>query len=224
MMFDVDVAKEYGIGEAIMIKNFQFWILKNRANEKNFYDNHYWTYNSKRAFLEMFPFWSEQNIKTILNHLKEKGVIITGNFNPNKHDHTLWYAFAEEDVWLPNQPIDRLELTNRFAKTNQSITDNIPDNNIPDNISSNEDILSPLKGVSGKTTQKFVKPTLDEVKELIKEKGYTFDAESFIAYYDSNGWCVGKNKMKNWKAACVTWQRNGYGKKPVEEKKKEFYW
>ena len=217
MMFDVDVAKEYGIGEAIMIKNFQFWISKNRANEQNFYDNHYWTYNSKRAFLEIFPFWSEQNIKTILNHLKEKGVIITGNFNTNKHDHTLWYAFAQEDVWLPNQPIDRLELTNRFAQTNKSITDNITDIPPDNNIIINNNILSaPQKGT-------MAKPTLDELKEYIKEKGYTFDAESFMAYYDSNGWMIGKQKMKNWKAACVTWQRNGFGKKQVEEKK-EFYW
>jgi hypothetical protein len=42
--------------------------------------------------------------------------------------------------------------------------------------------------------------------EYIKEKGYHFDAESFFAFYESKGWMVGINKMKNWKMACVTWE------------------
>lgn len=138
--FDATVAKEYGVNEAIMIANFQFWISKNKANGKNFVDGHYWTYNSKRAFLELFPFWTEQNIKTILKHLKDQGVIITGNYNKNNYDHTLWYAFADDNTWLnnikqnntslsENQPIDRLELTNRAAETNRPIPDIIPDIN-----------------------------------------------------------------------------------------------
>ena len=49
-LFDVEVAKEYGVDAAIMIKLFQFWIQKNIANESNFYDNNYWTYNSLDAF------------------------------------------------------------------------------------------------------------------------------------------------------------------------------
>ena len=53
----------------------------------------------------------------------------------------------------------------------------------------------------------FVKPTVDEVYAYIREKGYAFDASQFIAYYDANGWKVGRNPMKDWKAACVTWQK-----------------
>lgn len=51
-------------------------------------------------------------------------------------------------------------------------------------------------------------PTVDEVKDYIVEKGYHFSAEDFVAYYESNGWRVGKNPMKNWKAACRTWESN----------------
>ena len=56
-------------------------------------------------------------------------------------------------------------------------------------------------------------PTVEEVQEYIKEKGYHFSAESFVAHYESNGWRVGKNPMKNWKAACRTWESN-YKKQP----------
>jgi len=55
--------------------------------------------------------------------------------------------------------------------------------------------------------KRFTPPTLEELRSYIREKGYTFDAETFIAYYDSNGWRIGRNPMKDWKAACRTWQQ-----------------
>ena len=51
------------------------------------------------------------------------------------------------------------------------------------------------------------RPTLEEVQAYVTEKGYSVDAESFIAFYESNGWKVGKNPMKSWRAALVTWQK-----------------
>lgn len=56
-------------------------------------------------------------------------------------------------------------------------------------------------------TSRFTPPTLQEVENYIKEKGYSVDAEAFIAFYDSNGWLVGKNKMKSWKSAVTTWAK-----------------
>lgn len=58
------------------------------------------------------------------------------------------------------------------------------------------------------TTKRFKKPTLDELQEYISEKGYRIDAEKFLDYYESNGWKVGKNPMKDWKAAVRNWNRN----------------
>lgn len=54
---------------------------------------------------------------------------------------------------------------------------------------------------------KFVKPTIEEIKAYVKEKGYHIDAESFFAFYESKGWKVGKTPMASWKSACVTWER-----------------
>lgn len=56
--------------------------------------------------------------------------------------------------------------------------------------------------------QKFQKPTLEELKAYIAENRYTFSAEAFMDYYESNGWKVGRNPMKSWQAACRTWQRH----------------
>ena len=64
-----------------------------------------------------------------------------------------------------------------------------------------------------KNDGKNIPPTLEEVAEKKKKKSYTVDAETFIAHYESNGWMIGKTKMKNWHSALVTWQK-GENKKP----------
>lgn len=64
------------------------------------------------------------------------------------------------------------------------------------------------KDCAGKKTpapSRFVKPSLSELNSLITEKGYIFDAEAFVNFYESKGWMIGKNKMRSWRAAAGTW-------------------
>ena len=56
--------------------------------------------------------------------------------------------------------------------------------------------------------EKFVKPTVEEIEEYVRQKGYNIDAERFWNYYESKGWVIGRNTMKSWKSACVTWMKN----------------
>lgn len=64
-----------------------------------------------------------------------------------------------------------------------------------------------------KPASRFQKPSLDEVMAYCRERGNSVDASRFIDYYESNGWKVGKNAMKDWRAAVRTWERgNSYGK------------
>ena len=58
-----------------------------------------------------------------------------------------------------------------------------------------------------------IPPTLEMVTDYINENGYNVDAEAFMDYYESKGWLVGKNKMKDWQASVRNWSRNDYGKK-----------
>ena len=53
----------------------------------------------------------------------------------------------------------------------------------------------------------FVKPTVDEVREYCESRNNGIDAEVFVDFYESKGWMIGKNKMKDWKAAIRTWER-----------------
>jgi hypothetical protein len=60
---------------------------------------------------------------------------------------------------------------------------------------------------AGKST-KFIPPTVEEVRAYCRERNNTVDAETFVDFYIGKGWMVGKNKMKDWKAAVRTWEKN----------------
>ena len=144
--FDVDHATQYGVEEAIAIYNFQFWISKNKANGRNRHSveidgkeaERTWTYNSIRAYGQLFPFWSIEQRKRILKSLIEQKVLITGNYNKSNIDRTKWYAFRDENAFIMpalskaapiggNQPMHFSKSTNAFVETNQAIPDLKPD-------------------------------------------------------------------------------------------------
>ena len=68
------------------------------------------------------------------------------------------------------------------------------------------DLLKPMAEPKGR--KKFVKPTVEEVRRYCMERRNTIDAQSFVDFYDSKGWLVGKTPMKDWKAAVRTWERS----------------
>lgn len=96
--FNIELAQKLGLNEAIMIRYFMFWIDKNKANERNFYDGRYWTYNTLASFGEIFPFWSKDQIRYTLKKLSEKNILITGNYNKNPYDKTLWYSINNDVI------------------------------------------------------------------------------------------------------------------------------
>ena len=98
--FDIEVATEIGINGAILLKNIYFWMKKNEANNKHFADGYYWTYNSVKAFNELFPYLTEKQIRGSLAKLEEDGLIITGNYNKSAYDRTKWYTVTEKGISL----------------------------------------------------------------------------------------------------------------------------
>ena len=54
------------------------------------------------------------------------------------------------------------------------------------------------------------RPTLDEVREYCRERGNAVDPDKWFNYYESNGWRVGRNPMRDWRACVRTWEKNGY--------------
>ena len=153
--FDIEVAKEYGVLEAVIIKNFQYWILKNIANRKNFMDGRYWTYNSLSALCELFPYVSQNQIRYAISNLLDKGILIKGCFNEDRRDRTVWFSFADFHKWIcencqitfgkkSNCICENCQMLNKdINKTNNKPTDNKPD------------IIPPLTPPKGEPTSRF---------------------------------------------------------------------
>lgn len=91
-----------------------------------------------------------------------------------------------------------VEAKSSTFEANQADNDNGSDNDNDNDIEYKRD--------NGKTSR-FAPPSLQEVEKYINEKGYSVDAEAFVAFYESKGWYIGKNKMKSWKYAITTWEK-----------------
>lgn len=90
-----------------------------------------------------------------------------------------------------------------FTKVVEGYSQKAKENNTSNNNTSNKKEIYKEK--------RFQKPTLEEVKEYCLERGNSINPEQFIDFYESNGWKVGKNSMKDWKACVRTWERNRKG-------------
>lgn len=182
--FDVDLAVKIGVDESIMLNNFVFWLSKNKANNKNLFDGNYWTFNSVRAYTELFPFWKESQIKRILKSLVEQSVLVVGNYNQNAYDRTNWYSLSTGYLYL----IDWTISTNGKEYNSQPIPD-IKTYNKQNN-----------------RVNKFTPPSLEEIKQYIEEKDINVDAKKFFDYFEVSNWIDSKgNKVKNWKQKILTW-------------------
>ena len=120
--FDGEFAKEHGVNEAIMYQYFSYWIAKNKANDKHFYDGYTWTYNSQKALTELFPFWNRAKIQRIISSLENQGLLIKGNYNQLSYDRTTWYALPKfEQSVVQNQTVNCSDLNNEWFKNEQPI-------------------------------------------------------------------------------------------------------
>lgn len=181
--FDVELAKEYGINCAILLANFDYWIAKNRANNVNYYDGRFWTYNSKKAFAELFPYLGEKQIRSALDKLINEGLIMTGNYNASAYDRTLWYAFTEkgESICL-KRPMETDEKANGLVENGQPIPNNKPNINTDSKLNillggfdfsetTEEELNEALKDFE-EMRKKIKKPLTDRAKKGIIKKLY----------------------------------------------------
>lgn len=124
MKFDFDplIAKEVGVECAIMLSNITWWCKTNAANKRkeNFHEWRYWTFNSVKAWSELFPFWTQKQVRRILETLEKSGHILVGEFNDQWYDRTKWYC--------PNGNIDLPKRANGDAQMGEPIPDSKQDN------------------------------------------------------------------------------------------------
>jgi DNA-binding PadR family transcriptional regulator len=201
--FNIYVAKDYGIEEAILLHNFYFWLSKNAANEKHFHDGLYWFYNSKKAFVDLFPYMNETKIFRSIKKLEEKGIVVKGNFNEDKFVKTNWYAITKKGLLylrskgysisdfsasLQNDTIDSVKMNDGALQNEQSILINNNTDTNTNNIQEKEDIIiSSKKKAKKELDMSIVAPNMLEPVETWlaykKEKAQSYKPTGFKTFY-----------------------------------------
>ena len=235
--FTAEWALAFGVNGAILLNNLYFWVKKNRENDVNFHDDRYWTYNTLEAFAEQFPFWSKDQIKRIMKDLRDKGVILVGNYNANKYDRTLWYSvdfdkvesmlmdvakspYQEDEIATPipdiNTNINSIKETTTYSSSKEKRFSLTPQMS---NQSTEGDTPSPINNQK-ENEQGFPpkSPTREEREQAFREQADKFIPEygrkmidAFCDYWTEFG---GKKmrfeKEKTWelKRRLQTWKRN----------------
>lgn len=102
---DGQVARRYGVEEAIFLDSMVFWYRTNRGDGRNFYDGRWWSHNSMRAYEQIFPWWSAKQLRRIIESCKAKGALLSGNYNKDRRDRTYWYSPSDEVLALYGEDI-----------------------------------------------------------------------------------------------------------------------
>lgn len=159
---------------------------------------------------------SETRFSKYMNQLKAMGVVeVIKTKRGNLRAHNI-YRINHKICITENDGFTDLRCSENWSATKGSATEgsatnlstkiNSIKNNSLNNNNNKESICNSAESPPHKT-KKFVKPTVEEVKAYCEERGNNIDPEHFVDYYESNGWMVGKNKMKDWHAAIRTWER-----------------
>lgn len=115
--FSISIAAKYGVQEAILIAHFVHWIRINTRARRNFREfevdgqkfQRYFTYQSRKEIQLHFPYWTFKQIRCLCEKLVELGILFACNFNKNKIDKTLWYAFVDPgEFGLRESEVDQM--------------------------------------------------------------------------------------------------------------------
>lgn len=226
--FDTEIAELYGLESAIILNNIYYWVQHNEANNSNFHDGYYWTFNSVKAFNELFPYMSERKIRNSLKLLEEDGVLITGNYNKVAYDRTKWYSITEkgksilakrsnaysqnEQMDLPYSQMDLSEKSNGSVENGEPIPNNKPV--ITPNNKPNNKYNKPIRHKYGEYNNVLLSD--EDYEKLINEFpiDYQERIERLSEYMASSG-----KSYKNHLATIRNWARK---EKPVQKADKEF--
>jgi hypothetical protein len=131
--YDVKLATRLkSLEMSAMAFHFQYWIKHNATLGRNFHEGRTWSYQTIKEIAAHFPYWSEKQVRLIIDKLVENKVLLRGNFNVNAYDRTAWYSFEDEAYFeivrdiCPNGQMEKTERANGFAQKGKPIPDNIP--------------------------------------------------------------------------------------------------
>jgi len=128
VVFSMELAVAVGVTEAIVLQQIHYWCDHNAKSNRNRHDNHYWCYNSMSKWLEKYPCFTRSTLTRAFDKLRKRGILITGNYNKNPMDRTLWYRIDYDALealmsapFTQNEEMDLQVLSEPIPENNQRI-------------------------------------------------------------------------------------------------------
>lgn len=122
--FSVSLATQIGLEKTIILQHFFYWHCINRENDAMLKNGRTWCFSSRKSIMSYFPYFSDRNIRTIIEKLIGEGFLEKGDFNSDKFKKTNWYALTDKALSLFEG-----ETTNRLAQTTNDVSKAPIDNN-----------------------------------------------------------------------------------------------
>lgn len=146
--------------------------------------------------------WSRTKVRKFLTLLQEDKMLVKETDNKKT---TLTLVNYEVYGFLETAEEQQKNIKRTAEEQQKNTNNNVNNINNIKNIKKKDT----TNVVSKEKAERFSPPTLDDVKAYCQEKGLSnVDPEKFVDFYSSKGWMVGKNKMKDWKAAVRNWSRS----------------
>ena len=161
---------------------------------------------------------NRETVKKFLDTLKNDGMISYETSNKRTLIKVIKYEFFQGlcDVYPTAEPATEPTAEPTAEPATYPTTDPAQHKNIKEYKEYKKKDITNV--ISKEKVKYFVPPTVNEVRDYCLEKGYKVDADVFVDFYESKGWMIGKNKMKDWKAAVRTWVRSDRQSKPRNQK------
>jgi uncharacterized phage protein (TIGR02220 family) len=213
IVVDRELAKVFGLNEAIVLQQLNYWLNGKSAKLIN---GRKWIYNSYKQWQkDNFPFWSLATVRRAIENCEKKGLIITGNFNKAGFDKTKWYSIDYEMVdkgmskrVAQNEQTDCSKRANGVAQNEQTNTRDYSE--ITTEITTDNNSRAEPDGVADKTktivdylnekTDSHYKATTPKTKQLVQariKEGFTVDDFKTVIDKKTATW-LNDNKMNKY--------------------------
>ena len=204
--YDVGIAKKLGISAAVLLNKL---IYLSQYTQRE--DGYCWR---KAEDLENELGIGRKALKGAIEKLKDAGIIdakvtyIQGTLTRCTHFKILVEIGNSESAKGDNSEYGKGDISEENAKGDISICNSNNSNNSNNNNNNSEKS-------NFQQQKRFTKPTIEEIKQYCDERNNGIEAEAFFDFYESKGWKVGRNSMKNWKAAIRNWERQNKEKEKM---------
>lgn len=165
------LAVTVGLSEAIFLQQLHYWLEKSSHKK----EGHIWIYNTIREWHVQFPFWSERQIRRIIESLEKKQLIITGNFNKLPIDKTKWYR-------INHKKLNEISNKSSDSQKSQSYGQNVhmERTKCPDGL---DKMSTPLPEITTESTTDI---------EVVVDKGASPESktETAFSFFEKNGFGI----------------------------------